>query len=299
MIVNSSIESIVREHGNDRSRLMDVALAVQRQDGFVSDDAVHEMAAALSMQPVEVEDTVSFYSFLNRKPLGRFHIRVSKTPVSLMKGAAEVMRALIAAVSENQAEFTVEWTSDIGMADQEPSALINQTVVTNLTPEVVPSLVAALRTHGDPAQLPEAKVRSSLVQPGPIIFSPNRNAGDGVKAALALSPEAVIKEISKSKLRGRGGAGFPTALKWRLCRESMGDGHHVVCNADEGEPGTFKDRVLLTHTPDLVFDGMTIAAYALGARHGLVYLRGEYEYLLASLQQVLEKRRQLGLLGFD
>ena len=103
--------------------------------------------------------------------------------------------------------------------------------------------------------------------------------------------------MTKAKLRGRGGAGFPTGLKWKLCRQSISKAHHVVCNADEGEPGTFKDRVLLTEIPDVVFDGMTIAAYALGARHALVYLRGEYAYLWNSLQAVLQNRRRLGLLG--
>ena len=123
--------------------------------------------------------------------------------------------------------------------------------------------------------------------------------GDGVRIALTVSPESVIQEMTKSKLRGRGGAGFPTGLKWKLCRQSISEAHHVVCNADEGEPATFKDRVLLTQVPDLVFDGMTIAGYALGARQGVVYLRGEYAYLWSALQAVLQNRRRLGLLGHN
>jgi [NiFe] hydrogenase diaphorase moiety large subunit len=118
-----------------------------------------------------------------------------------------------------------------------------------------------------------------------------------VRAAIQLSPDAVIQEISRAKLRGRGGAGFATAMKWKFSRKSISDEHYIVCNADEGEPGTFKDRVLLTELPDLVFDGMTIGGYALGAKHGLVYLRGEYAYMLEPLQQVLDRRRQSGLLG--
>jgi [NiFe] hydrogenase diaphorase moiety large subunit len=107
----------------------------------------------------------------------------------------------------------------------------------------------------------------------------------------------VIEEITRAKLRGRGGAGFPTGMKWRLTRKAVGKDHYVVCNADEGEPGTFKDRVLLSEFPDLVFDGMTVAGYALGARHGLVYLRGEYAYMWEALQEALKTRRDLGLLG--
>jgi len=121
--------------------------------------------------------------------------------------------------------------------------------------------------------------------------------GSSTTNAVAQTPEKVIEDIANSRLRGRGGAGFPTGMKWRLTRKSVGKDHYVVCNADEGEPGTFKDRMLLAEFPNLVFDGMTIAGYALGARHGLVYLRGEYEYLLAPLQEILDARRGLGLLG--
>ena len=134
------------------------------------------------------------------------------------------------------------------------------------------------------------------MQAGPLL-SGGKAGVAGLRAALALAPETVIETITASKLRGRGGAGFPTGMKWRLSRKAIGDEHYVVCNADEGEPGTFKDRVLLTEFPDLVFEGMTIAGYALGARHGLVYLRGEYAYLRDTLQDVLRRRRDAGLLG--
>jgi len=107
----------------------------------------------------------------------------------------------------------------------------------------------------------------------------------------------MLAEMKQSNLRGRGGAGFATGLKWSLCRQAPGHEHVVVCNADEGEPGTFKDRVLLTRHADAVFEGMTIAAHLIGARCGLVYLRGEYRYLLDALQAVLQRRREARLLG--
>lgn len=309
------VDAVIKEFDADRSRLMDIVQKIQRRLGYIPDAAVHAVAAGLGIHAVDVEDMVSFYAFLNREPKGRFDIRVSKTPVSLMKGAAEVAQAFAAAAgaasggTSPDAEFTVEWTNDIGMADQEPSALINRTVVTALTPADATAIVAALRqsqiAHTFPlfpgsdnsgTPLPQARVESSLAQSGPVVFRQGR-CGDGVRAALALPPESVIQKMTKAKLRGRGGAGFPTGLKWKLCRQSISEAHHVVCNADEGEPGTFKDRVLLTEIPDVVFDGMTIAGYALGARHGLVYLRGEYAYLWDSFQAVLQNRRRLGLLG--
>jgi [NiFe] hydrogenase diaphorase moiety large subunit len=244
---------------------------------------------------------VSFYAFFDREPRGRNRIRLSKTPISFMKGAQDVARAFETALgiamggTSPDGEFTVEWTSDVGMADQEPAALVNGMILTSLTPADVPEIISVLRTSAD-AALPRATVRSSLVQGGPLLSGPYGIA-DGIKAALALSPEKTIEEISNAKLRGRGGAGFPTGMKWRLTRKASGKEHYVLCNADEGEPGTFKDRMLLSEFPDLVFDGMTIAGYALGARHGLLYLRGEYAYLRNALEEALRKRRDLGLLG--
>lgn len=119
----------------------------------------------------------------------------------------------------------------------------------------------------------------------------------GLKRAIELSRSEIIGEISASKMKGRGGAGFPTGTKWNLAAAASSDQKFVVCNADEGEPGTFKDRVILLDHADLVFEGMTIAAKAIGSRIGIIYLRGEYTYLVSHLESVLSRRRTQNLLG--
>ena len=124
--------------------------------------------------------------------------------------------------------------------------------------------------------------------------------GAGLAAALKKSRADIIGEVAAANLRGRGGAGFPTGTKWNLAaaaRVKSGGFKYIVCNADEGEPGTFKDRVLLLDYADLVLEGMTIAARAIGAARGILYLRGEYVYLRPLLEGVLERRREAGLLG--
>jgi [NiFe] hydrogenase diaphorase moiety large subunit len=300
-----AVEEEIRAVGADRSRLLDIVEQMQHRFGYLSNDAVAAIARGLDIHAVEVEDMVSFYSFLDREKRGHFRIRLSKTPISFMKGAQAVARAFEQALrlsigaTSLDGMFTLEWTSDIGMADQEPSALINRVVFTSLTPENVPDIIEALRNvseNGDLSALPNAKIRPSLVQAGALLSGP-RERGAGTRAAMARTPDQLIEEITRSKLRGRGGAGFPTGMKWRFTRKSAGTEHYIVCNADEGEPGTFKDRVLLTDFPDLVFDGMTVAGYALGGRQGVIYLRGEYAYLRQSLEQILAERRALGLLG--
>ncbi|MGB5440403.1 MAG: NADH-ubiquinone oxidoreductase-F iron-sulfur binding region domain-containing protein, partial [Gammaproteobacteria bacterium] len=136
--------------------------------------------------------------------------------------------------------------------------------------------------------------RDLLLADETVVASP---AGSALRALLESSEDAILDVIERSGLRGRGGAGFRTAMKWRFCKQAKGDNHYVVCNADEGEPGTFKDRVLLNSYADSVFEGMTLCAGVIGARHGYLYLRGEYRYLLEPLEHVLQQRRENGLLG--
>jgi [NiFe] hydrogenase diaphorase moiety large subunit len=131
---------------------------------------------------------------------------------------------------------------------------------------------------------------------GPVLFS-SYNRGEGIKKALQLNREDILFEIKESGLKGRGGAGFPTATKWMLTAAAKSDEKYIICNADEGEPGTFKDRVLLMEYPELVFDGMVIAGYTIGAKKGIVYLRGEYEYMLSALEDYLLVMRDDNLLG--
>ncbi len=131
---------------------------------------------------------------------------------------------------------------------------------------------------------------------GQVIFS-RIQAYEGLKKAVAKGKEAVLDEIKQSNLRGRGGAGFPTALKWKFALETEADERFVVCNADEGEPGTFKDKVLLEEYAALTFEGMIIAAFVIGAEKGYMYLRGEYKELKKSLENILQKMRQDNVLG--
>jgi [NiFe] hydrogenase diaphorase moiety large subunit len=286
---------------------MNIVRDAQDQFGCVSGDTAHLIASAMGIQYIDVVDTVSFYSFLSREPKGKSVIRLSNCVVDKMKGMELVANAFEKAVgipvggTTKDNEITLEYTACIGMCDQAPAALVNGTVLTKLCPEDVPGLVTKIRKgqfgpKGAGKALPDAQVELNLRKPGPVIFAPLEN-GSAVRAALNMTPEKVIEVVTNSRLRGRGGAGFPTGMKWNFCRKSKGKTHYLICNADEGEPGTFKDRVVLTQAPDLLFEGMTIGGYAIGAEEGLFYLRGEYRYLCDYLEGVLERRRRLGLLG--
>jgi len=299
------IAAAVKQYGKDPHRLLDIVRTVHDQTGYLSDDEVDGIAGALGIHRVQVQDMVSFYSFFDREQAGKCTIRLSNCVVDQMHGMKEVAQAfekeLGIAFGQTTPDgmITLKYTSCTGMCDQAPGALINNMVVTGLKPADVPAIVAAVRKEGGRVSkselFPNAEVQLNLRQSGPVVFAPFEN-GTAVRKALNMKPEEVIEEINKSRLRGRGGAGFPTGMKWSFCRKAKGE-HYIICNADEGEPGTFKDRLILTEQADLLFEGMTIAGYALGAKEGILYLRAEYAYIWAHLEQVLARRRRNGLLG--
>jgi [NiFe] hydrogenase diaphorase moiety large subunit len=294
-----TIAELTARYGRERDRLLDILRAVQAEHGFISDESVREIAHALGIRRVEVHDAATFYNFLSRKPKGRTIVRLAKGVVERQHGLAEVAAAFEQAVGVRVGETTadgaisLEYTSCIGMSDQPPSALVDGQVVGSIRPEEVPAMVAEIREHG---HLARSRVDTNLVVSGACIFAPMEK-GRAVRSAVNMTPGQVIAELNRARLRGRGGAGFPTAMKWDFCRKAHGRAHYIVCNADEGEPGTFKDRVIFTLAPDLVIEGMTVAAYAIGASFGLLYLRGEYAFLQERIDEALARRRHQGLLG--
>ena len=315
--LEATVQEVCQRYGNDRTRLMDITRAVQDKFGQVSSDAMDLIAAAVSTHRVEVESVVSFYAFLSEQKKGGIVIRVCNDVPDKLRGVDEVADAFEAALGIQMGETTadgaisLEWAPCIGMSDQAPAALVNDVVVTNLSPDKATKMVAALREGKEPCKLVTtfgdgnnghplvgAMVLNNLRKEGPVIFSASEN-GKAIQRATVMSPAEVIRDVKTARLRGRGGAGFPAGMKWDFTRGSEGDTRYVVCNADEGEPGTFKDRVILTEKPDLLFEGMTIAGYAIGADTGIMYLRAEYAYLRRFLEDVLAKRREAGLLGKD
>jgi len=171
--------------------------------------------------------------------------------------------------------------------------------VTGVTDNSAPTFTKFLHTHPKSEALGVFTAETGLATLRTPITLAEITPGTGLAAALAQTPQGVIDTMKASGMKGRGGAGFPAGLKWELAAkaESKDGRRFIICNADEGEPGTFKDRVLLSELPDLIFEGMTIAGYAVGAHEGIVYLRGEYVYLLDDLEACLAKRRADGLLG--
>jgi [NiFe] hydrogenase diaphorase moiety large subunit len=315
MSTKALLDSLLARHGKDPSGLIDILRDVQTALGAVPPEAVAKIAARLGLSRVDVEGVATFYHFFTARPAGTYAVYLNKNIVAEMKGRAEVARAFEKAAGCRFGETTADGriglheTSCIGMNDQEPSALINGVVFTRLTPARVKELVAGMNAGKDAAKLVKktgdganqsrlirAMVNNNIRKRGPVILAPFKS-GAAVRKAVTWTPEDVIAEIKRSNLLGRGGAGFPAGLKWEFCGREACQPRYVVCNADEGEPGTFKDRVILTELPHLLFEGMTVAGYAIGAREGILYLRGEYAYLKPRLEKLLADLRARKLLG--
>lgn len=311
------VEQSINRFNKDKTRLMDILIAIQTEAGYLSPESVNKIAKELNISRVDVEQTISFYHFFSMEPRGKFNIYLNDSAVANMMGRKEIAETFEKEAGCKFGEVTPDGliglydTSCIGMNDQEPAAIINGVVFTRLTPFRVKELVKDIKSgksvndliiesYGDGknnSELLKVMVYNNIRKKGPIL-SDDYTPGIVVWKKLPItSPEEVIDEIKASNIRGRGGAGFPTGLKWEFCRRAKGEKKYIFCNADEGEPGTFKDRVILTERPKLLFEGMVIAGYAVGASEGILYLRYEYKYLEEYLESILQGARDRNLLG--
>jgi len=328
------VAGIVAQHGGDASRMLQILRDIQSLAGWISPVAVDVLSAELAVPRTKIEGVAGFYSFLSLQPRGRYRILFSDNITDRMLGSTALMARLCNSLWVEQGKtseeglVSIDTTSCTGLCDQGPALLVNNRAMGRLTAERIDQIAELVRSEvavdawpdeffiiDDNVQRADILLAADF-QPGAALQAARQRAhaaGEGMMASNTRSwreglpaglggPAAMLDEIKRANLRGRGGAGFTTGLKWEACRNAplpAGQQRIVVCNADEGEPGTFKDRVLLTRQADLVFEGMTVAAYAVGATRGFVYLRGEYAYLRPQLETVLARRRQDKLLGRD
>jgi [NiFe] hydrogenase diaphorase moiety large subunit len=304
---HSTLDALIVQHGCEPHRLVQLLREAQEIAGWLPRDALATIAEALRLSLADVEGVASFYRFLHTRPVGRTRILFSDNITDRMRGSEALLADLCArlGVTPEQTRdddlVSVARSSCTGLCDQGPALLINHHyVITQLDSQRVAQISDRVQGQVAIADWPSDwfAVKDNVRRADVLLGLPLA-PGEAIAAAIARGAQATLDEIVLSNLRGRGGAGFATGRKWTLCRDAPGSEHYVVCNADEGEPGTFKDRVLLSRHADEVFEGMTIAALILGARKGLVYLRGEYRFLLEPLLAVLQRRREQRLLGHN
>jgi len=303
--LDADTQAVLTRHGADPHALVQILRELQASQGWLSRATLKQVAAGVGLTPAQVEGVAGFYRFLHTRPVGEYRVLFSDNVTDRMLGSEALMADLCRRLGVAPGRLgddrlvSVERTSCTGLCDQGPALLINHHhVVTRLDADRVAQLASLIRARVPVPQWPAHWFEvNDNIRRADVLLGEAAAPGAALVAALARGPEAMLAELRRANLRGRGGAGFSTGVKWALCREAPGAEHVVVCNADEGEPGTFKDRVLLASRADAVFEGMTIGAHVIGARRGLVYLRGEYRFLLEPLLEVLQRRRDTRLLG--
>jgi NADH-quinone oxidoreductase subunit F len=302
-----------------RSALIPMAMYGQDELGYVSDELIAEIARRLGLLTVQVEETIEYYSMLHRKPMGKYHVQVCTNVACMLRGGNELLDRAKKRLEIGHKEttedgiFSLEEVECIGACTGAPAMQVNYDFYENLTPvkfdRIIESLDGGRRPDPEPVisgalhprekgEIPVISKRWGIANsPGIDVFLQNDGYKALEKALKQMTPEAIIDEMKKSNLRGRGGAGFPTGMKWSFVPKDSPKAKYVICNADESEPGTCKDRPLMELDPHQLIEGMIIAGRAIGSHQGFIYIRGEYRYVLDIVQKAITEAYDRGYLG--
>jgi NADH-quinone oxidoreductase subunit F len=315
--VNTELRKEIKEHmdlyPDSRSAALPALEAAQRVYGWCSPEAIEEVAEAMGVTPAYLEAVATFYDMLETEPVGPHAIYVCTNISCSLRGADALFEAIQAAAGDDP-EFNVRAFECLGACDIAPMASVDGFYVGPLSVEDVPQLLEdaragrevlpdkqlARRPVADPhADTPEL-LFAGIDEPGLATLEVYERRGGyaSLRKALASTPEEVLAQLEASKLRGRGGAGFQMGKKVSFLPKGPID-KYLVCNADESEPGTFKDRELMQKNPHMLLEGVVIASYAAGANRAFVYIRGEYALQADILDAALAEARDAGYVGED
>jgi NADH-quinone oxidoreductase subunit F len=305
----------------ERHRLLPALEAVQNRVGWISEGAMTYICTRLDVPPAEAYGVATFYALLSMEPRPPRVLHVCDDVVCRTRGAKAITDALGEPHHGPNGDHTIVNGSDtiwlrspcLGLCDQAPAAFLQ---VAGAEPraylfgDVTPAEAQAVLRHDDsttkrahpriPQQgSPELRLLARVGMVDPTSLDAYRAAGgfEAFRRAQAIGPEGVIREVNDSKLMGRGGAAFPTGKKWEAVAKQGARPHYLICNADESEPGTFKDRVIMEEDPFAIVEAMAIAAYATGCEQGYIYIRGEYPLAASRLENAIRQASARGLLG--
>jgi NADH-quinone oxidoreductase subunit F len=308
------------DSGAPRHLLLPALHALVDAIGWVSEGGLNHICERLGVPPAEAYGVASFYALLPTTPRAPVVVHACDDIACRMAGADRVAAALEARLGPAGGAEGVTWLTSpcVGACDRAPAAFVQRAGAGNATVAPIPAgdalgrLLAGLGDGGPP---PMARVRMPQVDDGaeglrllrrieridPASIDDYRAAGgyEALRRAIALGPAGVLREVTDSRLLGRGGAAFPAGRKWAAVAAAPARPRYLICNADESEPGTFKDRALMEEDPFALVEAMTIAGYATGCETGYLYVRGEYPAATRRLEHALGETRRRGLLGAD
>src|ERR1700688_4025936 len=317
--LEAKFQTLENRYPVKRSALIPMLIYAQDQFGFVSDEMIGEIAQRLGLNTLQVTETMEYYSMLRRKRAGKYHVQVCTNVSCMLRGGNQiydfVQKKLEIGHKETTEDgvFSLEEVECLGACTGAPAMQVNYDFFENLTTERTTQIFEALEIGRKPE--PSIPISGSVKKRHPAevpvisrLFGVKDShkldvylAHDGYKgmerALKELTPDQVIDEVKKSNLRGRGGAGFPTGMKWSFVPKESAKPKYILCNADESEPGTCKDRPLMEMIPHQMIEGIIIAGRAVDAHRGYIYIRGEYRYVLDIVDVAIAEAYARGYLG--
>jgi NADH-quinone oxidoreductase subunit F len=317
--LNDKFNDFISRYPVKRSALIPMMLYAQDHFGYLSDELLEEIAKRLDLNILQVTETLAYYSMLRRKPAGRNHIQVCTNISCMLRGGNELYQHVQKRLGIGNKEvspsgtFSLEEVECMGACTGAPAMQVNYDFYENLDPDKVDAIFEQLQdgkrptpqpiTSGAlherlPAEVPVISKRFGIRDSRKIDVYLQHEGYQAIEKALKqMTPEQIIDEVKKSNLRGRGGAGFPTGMKWSFVPKDSPKPKYLLCNADESEPGTCKDRPLMEMDPHQLIEGMVIAARAIGSHRGYIYVRGEYRYVIEILDPAIKEAYDRGYLG--
>ncbi|RME54865.1 MAG: hypothetical protein D6790_16450, partial [Caldilineae bacterium] len=289
IVIDPADQALIDRHRNEPAPLLPILHAFHHRDGYISEETIRAVGKGLRIPLADLYGIVTFYHHFSQERGGLRRPRVCTGPVCCKRGAQDILASLEDA----------EPMPCAGRCDDPVPVLIGHETYVASGPGALERRTSSPLPVPNPGGAEECVFRH-IRSAGRATLEGYRATGgyEGLaKAVGAMTPDQVVEEIKASGLAGRGGAGFPTGLKWQFVAQEKRGPKSIVCNADEGEPGCFKDRALLDHDPFAVIEGMTLAAYATGASQGFIYLRYEYPETYDRLAAALRDAEEAELLG--
>ena len=306
-----------------RSAAMPLLHLWQEEFGFISDEGVEWIAAKLELQPINILELVTFYPMYRQAPAGKTHIRVCRTLSCAMAGSYQVMEQACAAAGivrehddngmhtpvsvSKDGKYSIEFVECLASCGTAPICMVQDELVENVAAPSAPTLLTdhqSLITNHQPVPHP-LEHRLIFKNIGRADYTPDidcylRHGGyEQLRKAITMSRTEIVNEVKTSGLRGRGGAGFPCGVKWGFIKQDEKKPIYLICNADESEPGTFKDRYIIHDDPHQLIEGILISCFALNAKTAYIYIRGEFPEGAKILERAIEEARGKNFLGKD
>ena len=306
-ITKEKIESIAGKYPKKESAVLPVLqLAQSENGGHLNAEALGAASKAVNMSQSCIFGIASYYTMFNIKPVGKYHLQVDTCVPGFLHGADEIVahlsRTLGIAIGETTPDrmFTLSTVQDLASCATGPVVMVNDRYFENMTTAKVDELIEALKQNEWPQNDPSMTVRSECgillndrTQPDcrTLAFYKKNGGYQALAKAKSMQQADVVVEVKDAQVRGRGGAGFPAGTKWTFLPKNDPRPVYLICNADEGEPGTFKDRQIMEFNPHLVIEGIAISAYAIGAAKAFIYIRGEFVWIAEILETAIAEAK--------